>query len=397
MNNQTQLLLKETESIKNELIAFRRHLHKNPEVGTNVPNSINFIKNELTKIGYNPKVIANAGVLVEIGKRINDKVYLIHADFDGLKIQEETNLEFKSTNGNMHACGHDMNAAMLFGAAKLLMKYKDKINGLVKILFQSGEENFIGAKTMIENKVLENPKVSAGMTCHLFSRGKSGIIVYNRNQTPMSGCVFFRIDVKGISCHGALPEYGVDPINIAAHIHLALQTITSREIKSSEAVTLTIGKFIAGNSSNAIPDSALMEGSIRAHKEEILDKIIKRIGEISTNIAKSFNGDATLTITSRCKVLKNNNELFDNHTLKNIKELFGDKVLYQTNEFSTGADDFAEYSDLIPINYIMIGGGSKEENPAYGNPMHNSKLILNEDVLTEGAALFVYNAIEFTK
>ena len=302
MNNQTQLLLKEVESIKNELIAFRRHLHKNPEVGTNVPNSINFIKNELTKIGYNPKVIANAGVLVEIGKRINDKVYLIHADFDGLKIQEETNLEFKSTNGNMHACGHDMNAAMLFGAAKLLMKYKDKINGLVKILFQSGEENFIGAKTMIENKVLENPKVSAGMTCHLFSRGKSGIIVYNRNQTPMSGCVFFRIDVKGISCHGALPEYGVDPINIAAHIHLALQTITSREIKSSEAVTLTIGKFIAGNSSNAIPDSALMEGSIRAHKEEILDKIIKRIGEISTNIAKSFNGDATLTITSRCKV-----------------------------------------------------------------------------------------------
>ena len=91
MNNQTQLLLKEVESIKNELIAFRRHLHKNPEVGTNVPNSINFIKNELTKIGYNPKVIANAGVLVEIGKRINDKVYLIHADFDGLKIQEDTN------------------------------------------------------------------------------------------------------------------------------------------------------------------------------------------------------------------------------------------------------------------------------------------------------------------
>ena len=321
-----ELLLQEAQGHEQELVEKRHYLHRHAELGFDLKETVAFVKAELTAMGYEPKDCGKAGVVVTAGGKKPGKVFLIRSDMDALPMHEESGVDFASETENMHACGHDMHATMMLGAAKLLKAHEDEIEGTVKLMFQPAEEISAGSHDMIQAGVLENPHVDAALMIHVMAGMpfEPGSVIVSEKGVSAPAADYFEIKVKGVGCHGSMPNTGVDPINIAAHIHLALQTITSREIKSSEAVTLTIGKFIAGNSSNAIPDSALMEGSIRAHKEEILDKIIKRIGEISTNIAKSFNGDATLTITSRCKVLKNNNELSEVLYISNkqIQEIF---------------------------------------------------------------------------
>lgn len=391
MNN----FLEQANKIKDELVQIRRDLHNHPEVGEDLPRTTAFVMSKLKEYGYEPTEICPSGIVALAGGKKPGKTFLLRADMDALPIKEETNYEFKATNGNMHACGHDFHTTMLLGAAKLLKEHEDEINGTIKLVFQPDEEGFTGAKKMLKAGVLENPKVDAAMAMHVHSGTPSNVVLYGLG-TSIAGCIRFRITVNGTGCHGAMPETGVDPINIAAHIYLSLQEIISREISATESAVVTVGKFAGGVAPNAIPGQVIMEGTIRSLSRDIGDFIFKRMDEIVTATAKLFRGSAHLEELSSVPPLKNDIGLA-NELGSYVKELIGEQAVISFEGGGMGSEDFASYSYEVPSVYFMLGAGTKDENPLYGFPMHHPQVVFNEDIMVTGAAMHAYCSITWLK
>ena len=388
-------ILESATAMKEELIKIRREIHQNPEVGDRLPKTTEYVMNKLKEFGYEPKEICESGIVGLVGKEGAGKTFLLRADMDALPVEEQTNYPFKSTNGNMHACGHDLHTTMLLGAAKLLKQYESELDGTVKLVFQPNEEGFKGAKLMLESGVLENPKVDVAMALHVHSGTPTNTVMYGLG-TTIAGCTIFRITVKGVGCHGAMPETGVDPINIAAHIYLSMQEIISREISAMKSAVITLGKFQSGNTHNVIPDEAVLEGTIRYLSVDIGDFIYKRLEEIVVSTAKLFSGEGIIEIVSSVPPLKNDITLANNLS-SYVKEIVGEKSVFSFEGGGMGSEDFASYGYKVPSVYYLLGAGSKEEDPHYGFPMHHPEVTFNEDILPTGAALHAYNAMMWLK
>ncbi len=388
-------IIESAKKIKDEMITIRRHIHENPEVGGHLPQTTEFVMDTLKKYGYEPTQICDSGIVATIGGKKPGKTFLLRADMDALPVKEQTNCTFQSTNGNMHACGHDMHTTMLLGAAKLLRQYEDEIEGTIKIVFQPNEEGFKGAKEMIKAGVLENPKVDAAMALHVHSGTPSNVVLYGLG-TSIAGCTIFRIVVNGTGCHGAMPETGVDPINIAAHIYLSIQEIIAREISAAESAVVTMGKFAGGETHNVIPDKVVMEGTIRYLSKDIGDFVFKRMEEIVVSTAKMFRGEATMEEVASVPPLANDTDVA-NEIGGYVKEIVGDKAVISFEKGGMGSEDFASYTREVPCVYFLLGAGVKEENPQYGYPMHHPCVAFNEDILPTGAAMHAYGAIMWLK
>ena len=387
--------IEQAKLIKEDMIVYRRTIHSNPEVGAKLPKTKTYVMDKLRKLGYDPKEICESGIVATIKGDKPGKTFLLRADMDALPMKEDAECDFKSTNGCMHSCGHDMHTAMLLGAAKLLKQNQDQIEGTIKLVFQPDEEGFTGAKKMIQAGVLENPKVDAAMAMHVHSGTPSNIILCGLG-TSIAGCNRFRIVVKGSGCHGAMPETGVDPINIAAHIYLSLQEIISREISATKPAVVTIGKFVGGDAPNIIPEEVIMEGTIRSLDKEVGEFIFNRINDIVISTAKMFRGKAELIELSSVPPLINDNNLA--HEITNyMKDLVGEQSVILFESGGMGSEDFASYSYEVPSLYVMLGAGSKQENTLFGQPMHNEKVVFNEDILPTGAAIYAYSAIMWLK
>ena len=387
--------LEQAQLIKEELIEYRRTIHAHPEVGPVLPHTKAYVMAQLEKMGYAPKEICESGIVATIEGSKPGKTFLLRADMDALPMTEGTSCDFKSTNGCMHSCGHDMHTTMLLGAAKLLKQNQDQLEGTVKLVFQPDEEGFTGAKTMLKAGVLENPKVDAAMAMHVNSGTPSNIILCGTG-TSIAGCNRFRIVVKGTGCHGAMPETGVDPINIGVHIYLSLQEIIAREISGTQAAVVTIGKFAGGDAPNIIPGEVIMEGTIRSLDKEVGEFIFNRMNEIVVSTAKLFRGEAELIELSSVPPLTNDKALA-NEAVSYIKELIGEKAVITFEGGGMGSEDFASYSYEVPSVYLLLGAGSKAENPLFGEPMHNQKVVFNEDILPTGAAVYAYTAMMWLK
>ncbi|KEI10159.1 peptidase M20 [Clostridium novyi B str. ATCC 27606] len=388
-------IINQAKLIKDDLINYRRTIHSNPEVGPNLPKTKAYVMNKLKEFGYNPKEICESGIVATIEGNKTGKTFLLRADMDGLPMVEATECDFKSTNGCMHSCGHDMHTAMLLGAARLLKENQDKIEGTIKLVFQPDEEGFTGAKKMLEADVLENPKVDAAMAMHVHSGTPSNTVLCGLG-TTIAGCIRFRIVVKGTGCHGAMPELGVDPINIASHIYISLQEIISREISALQSAVVTIGKFVAGETGNIIPGEVIMEGTIRSLNKEVGEFIFNRMNDIVVSTAKMFRGEAELIKLPSVPPLVNDINLSKEAT-SYVKDLLGEKSVILFEKAGMGSEDFAFYSEKIPSVYFMLGAGTKQENSLYGEPMHNEKVIFNEDILVTGTAIHTYCAISWLK
>lgn len=388
-------IMNQAKLIKDELISYRRTIHSNPEVGSELPKTKAYVIDKLKEFGYEPEEICESGIVATIKGNKEGKVFLLRADMDALPMKEVTECDFKSNNGSMHSCGHDMHTSMLLGAAKLLKQNQDKIEGTVKLVFQPDEEGFTGAKKMIQSGVLENPKVDAAMAMHVHSGTPSNVVLCGLG-TSIAGCNRFRIVVRGSGCHGAMPELGVDPINIAAHIYISLQEIIAREISATQPAVLTIGKFVAGEAANIIPGEVVMEGTIRSLNKEIGEFIFSRVNDIVISTAKMFRGEAELIELSSVPQLTNNTDLA-NEVTSYLKDLLGEKSVVLFEGGGMGSEDFASYSYKVPSVYLMLGAGTKQENPLYGEAMHNEKVVFNEDILVTGAAMHTYAAIMWLK
>ena len=386
-------IYQQAKVLQPELVEIRREIHRNAEVGTQLQYTKALVKEKLIAYGYEPRDIANSSVVATISGELPGKTMLLRADMDGLAIQEETALDFKCINGAMHGCGHDMHTTMLLGAAKLLKKHQNLIHGNVKLLFQEDEEGFTGAKAVIEDGVLENPKVDAAMALHVNSGTPSNMVLCGLGHF-MAGCTLFRIEVSGVGCHGAMPENGIDPINIAAHIYLSLQEIAAREVAAQDPCVLTIGKFAGGQTPNIIPEKAVLEGTIRYKNKETGDRIFERIQEISNLCAQSFRGKAAVTEIASAPPLINNDEMI-HEFCDDIKQFIAPQQVMLLPQGGMGSEDFASFSYRVPVAYLLLGAGTSQENEAYGKPMHNQCVVFNEDVLCLGSSILTICAMNW--
>ena len=376
-------ILEEIKNMSQELIDKRRYLHMNAETGFDQVKTLKFVETELINMGYEPICCGKAGLVAIAGGKKKGKVFLIRGDMDALPIKEETGLDFASNNGCMHACGHDMHTSMMLGAAKILKKYEDEINGTIKLMFQSAEEIFEGSHDMIENGILENPKVDVALMIHVMANTpfKAGTAIVSSPGVSAPAADYFEIKIQGSGCHGSMPNTGVDPINVAAHVLLALQEINARELSVTEKAVLTIGTFNSGNIANVIPDTAVMGGTIRTYNEETRNFIKARIKEISESVAKTFRAKAEVVFGSGCPTLVNDKELSE-CTFKYTKELLGKEMVFTVEELnsmseagqsskSAGSEDFAYISQEVPSIMIALAAGQPQKGYSY--PRTSSK------------------------
>lgn len=384
-------LLEQANAMADELIAIRRHLHQNAEPGFALTKTKEFVKTKLIELGYTPVECGKCGLYADIGS--GDSTFLLRADMDALPMKEESGVDFACETGAMHACGHDMHTTMLLGAAKLLKDNEDSLHGRVRLMFQPSEETFEGAKDMIEAGVLENPRPDAALMLHVVAGMPipTGMVMYAPGKSSAAAADYFTIEVTGRGCHGSMPHQGVDAINAAAHILIALQELTARELAVEDEAILTIGSFHAGDAPNAIAGSATMKGTLRTYDEKVRAMLKDRISEMAPAIASAFRAEAMVIYTSCCPTLVNDPALGE-FVEKNVRELLGADHFMQVGRGS-GSEDFAYVSHEVPSVMLSVGAGNPESGYAY--PQHHPQASFDESILPIGAALLAYNAIKW--
>ena len=393
-------IMQEAKSIQEEILAHRRWLHAHAETGFDLTETKPYVRNALEEMGYSVQECGRAGLLTSIGKP-GGNVFLLRADMDALPIQEETDVEFAGKNGKMHACGHDMHTAMLLGAAKLLKHHEAELSGMVKLMFQPAEEIFEGSKDMIENGVLENPKPDAAMMIHVMAGIPipAGTVIVSSPGVGAPAADYFTIRVQGKGCHGSAPQNGIDPLTAAAHILIALQEIQARELSASDESVLTIGTFHGGEVGNVIPDSAVMSGTIRTFDEDTRNYLKERMTEIAQGIAATFRATAEVSFGSGCPTLINEKGLSERVT-EILQDLLGSQNVFTTAQLSGGkpsrgggSEDFAYVSHRVPSLMLALAAG--EPSKGYAFSQHHPKVKFDESVLSTGAAVFTFTAMEY--
>lgn len=401
----TNNILQEAAAYQEQLVQTRRYLHSHPETGFDLKNTTEYVRKELIAMGYEPVMCGKSGIIALAGKKKSGKVFLIRGDMDALPIKEESDVPFSSDNGKMHACGHDMHTTMMLGAARLLKSHEYEIEGTVKLMFQPAEEIFEGSDDMINAGVLNSPDVDAAMMIHVMAGLPipAGTVISCDGGVSAPAADYFYIDIQGKGCHGSMPNNGVDPITIAAHIITGLSEINSRELGLSDDAVITIGTINAGNAANVIPDTAHISGTIRTYDEETRSYIKQRVSDIASNIASAYRGSASVTYGSGCPCLLNNPDLAT-CSAKYLNELLGPSRTFTAAQLnamsgggkaskSTGSEDFAYVSQKVPSIMFALAAGTPQDGYCY--PQHHPKVKFDEAILSEGSAVYAYTAMRW--
>ena len=384
----TNELAKEAVALQSQLVAWRRALHQMPETGTQLPRTVAFIEKTLGELGIPCKVHRDISC-VEATIGHGSKCFLLRSDMDALPVREEADVSFQSTNGCMHGCGHDMHAAILLGAARLLKNHEAELKGTVKLLFQSGEEVFQGAKAAVEAGVLENPRVDAAFAMHVIAMIPAGVVMTGKE--AMASVDGFRITLTGRGGHGSMPELCVDPINAAVQVYLALQSLIAREVSGTEEAVLTIGQLSAGEVANVIPERAVLQGTLRTFKKEVRERLVARIREVSAAVGAAYRCECGYEVLSACPSVITD-DCVTARAEQSIRTLFPQMQVLR-GAHGMGSEDFAQITDRVPGAYFMLGAGPEDPTARLGQ--HNPRIIFNEDVLSAGAAIYAKTAMDW--
>lgn len=371
-------------------IAIRRQIHKNPELGFELPKTIALVEKELISMGYEPVRCGKAGITVTAGKP--GRTFLLRADMDALPMKEETGLEFASGNDCMHACGHDIHTSALLVAARILKEREEELQGTVKLMFQPCEEGVAGALDMVRAGVLENPRADAAMALHVV-HGKAGTVGYSWTTACASSDVF-AITVKGKGGHGAAPHNCVDPINTAVHIHTALQAVNSREVHPDEMLVLSICEIHGGTASNIFPETVVMKGTIRTMNPEVRSFAKERLVQIAKQTAAVFRAEAAVEFLHEGVPPMRNDTILLQDTREYIDRILGEGTCYELPRM-TGSEDFSVISQLVPSVLYWVGTGSEDEGYPYG--VHDPRVTFDEGSLHKMAAIYAGTAMEWLR
>lgn len=376
----------EVDKLLNHIIDLRRYFHQHPETSKNEYNTASKIEEELKNIGLTPIRVGETGVYAEILGKNTGKILALRADIDALPIKEETNLEFKSVNdGVMHACGHDIHTASLLGAARILYNNKDKINGSIKLIFQQAEEIGYGAKVFIENGYLNNVDCVYGL--HIASNLKCGTIACVKGANNAS-VDWFKIKIKGKSSHISTPEGGIDALHAISKIVVAIKALAN-----DDKLLIGIGKLDAGLTYNIIAEDAYLEGTIRAFDQKVREITKKEIQDIAESIAEEFNAKVEVLFKDYTSPLINSDE--PTQLAQDIAEsLFGKENVIASRKPSLSGDDFAELIIQSQGCYSYVGTYNDDVKETK-LPHHNSKLIIDEHVLSVSTMMYAAFALKY--
>ena len=388
----------EAEQLRDAIIANRHYLHQIPELGLDLPQTAAYVEEKLREMGYEPQRVGACGITATLDK--GGKCFLLRADMDALPVEEATDEPFKSTNGRMHACGHDCHAAMLLGAAQLLKNHEAELEGTVKLMFQPGEETMEGGKMMVDAGILENPTVDAALAAHIFTSMALpvGAVTMMGADAKMAAVDWFTINITGRGCHGAMPNTGVDPLNVMSHIHIALQALNARELDPMDNLVLTIGQMHGGQTSNVIPNDAMMSGTIRTRKNETRAMVKERMEAIVSSIATAFGAEAKVEWGCGCPVLSQDKGLYAE--VKGYLKALDGATLVDLGDLGTsfggmGSEDFSQVANKVPSVFLAIPAGNPAEGFIY--PQHHPKARFLDQALPSGAAAYAHVAMEWLK
>lgn len=387
---------KDAINMLDELIKIRRSLHKIPEVGFNEFETSKFIqrflKEELS-IPFKSGLAGGTGIVATLKGAYPGPTIAIRADMDALPIEEQTGLSFSSRNkGFMHACGHDGHMAIVLGTAKLLKRCKSELKGNVKLIFQPAEELSLGAKRMIDDGALENPKVDAILGFHIWPElGKNKIGI--KDGVIMASGDKFDIEIIGIGSHGAKPYKGIDPVVVGAEVISAIQTIVSREVDLlRNTAVVSVGTIEGGTAFNIIPEKVNISGTIRSTDEETQYKVSQSIKRMIEGISKAHNAKFSYTNTNLFPITVND-EYIAKTAYKELKGSMGDGKVEWLKYPGIASEDFSQYLSLIPGMYFFIGAKENNEHTDLHSPNYN----FDENILAlgvEALSTLIYKFLE---
>ena len=387
----TKEYLEKAIIIKDELISHRRKIHINPELSFEEYETSAYIRQVLDKLGIENESLAGTGVVAHLGQ--GTKCVALRADIDALPIYEETELSFSSKRpGVMHACGHDLHTAILLGTAKLLKEMEQELKGVVKLLFQPGEEKLPGGATMlISDGCLMSPKPQAVFGQHIDPILPAGKIALSPGFIMASADELYW-SIKGKGGHAAQPHLSNDAIITASQIVLSMQTLVTKYRDPLLPAVLSITSIQGGSATNIFPEEVRLMGTLRAFNNELREALHQRILEVSNSISELYGCTCEIIIVKGYPALKNNDDTTS--FIKSIgKKLIGEKNIHFW-EPKMWAEDFAYYAQEVPSTFWFLG-----TNAALGNinahGLHNPKLNPDENAMTFGVAMMLAAAVEF--
>ncbi|MEY4452142.1 MAG: hypothetical protein RLZZ380_1263 [Actinomycetota bacterium] len=391
-----QELTAQAGALSEELRNIRRELHQNPEFGLDLPKTLDRVLSEVSDLGdvFLGSGITAAAVLIR-GEKPGPTV-LLRADMDALAVIEDTGLEYASTNGYMHACGHDLHIAMGIGAAKLLHQHRSELNGDVVVWFQPGEEGLAGADRMLEQEMhlVSGSKPVAAYGVHVFSVYPKGM--FGARPGPlMAAAGGFIATFKGSGGHGSMPWLSRDPISPMAQSIATLQTAINKRLDVFDDVVVNVGWVKAGDdhTENVIPEIASFGATVRTFSENHSELIRAVVGDVLEGNAKAFGVEVAIEWLPASKVLMNDADSVL-RSRKVIAELFGEGRYLDMPNPIPGGEDFASVLDEIPGAFIFMGAAPDGVDPRTAPSNHSNKAVFDDDVLPLGAAFLAAMAID---
>ena len=400
----------QVSKVKDSVVTWRRHLHQYPELSNRETNTAAYIVEKLKGLGLEIKTgVAKTGVVAVLRGGKPGPVVALRADMDGLPVQERVNIPYASKQtaeyngqqvGIMHACGHDTHVAILLGTAHALSAMKKDVPGTVVFIFQPAEEGAPegeegGAKLMVKEGVLDNPKVDAIFGLHINSATETGTIKY-KSGGMMASADAFTLKVKGRQAHGAYPWQGVDPIVVSAQIILGLQTIVSRQSELPKApVIITVGAIHSGVRFNIIPEEAEMIGTIRTLDAKMRLDVLEKIRRTVTNIAQSAGAEAEINFDNKTLVTYNPPALMK-QMIPSLEKAAGASHVSEM-DWVTGAEDFSFFGEKVPAIFFYLGGMPKGNDPAKAPSHHTPDFVVSDADLDVGVRAFCNMVFDYSK
>ncbi len=373
-----------SENVFDYVVAFRRDLHMHPEPSLQEFETTKKVAAELDQMGISYRLMNPTGLIAEIkGEKPGTGCVAIRGDMDCLTIQEKTNVPFKSTvDGLMHACGHDSHTAMLLGAAKVLQGLKSEFAGTVRFLFQPAEEVAQGAKLFVQQGALEGVDYCFGQ--HVMAQYPAGQIFGAAGPTHAE-CDKFTIKIKGHTCHGAMPEQGIDATVCAAAMIMNLQTLVSREFNPMDPLVVTVGQVHSGSRFNIVSGEAWMDGTVRCFNRDIAHAIPGVMERVVKETAATFRCTAELVYEQFTDVLFNDDDAMAIGKTA-AEKVAPDHVMHKLSPIN-GSEDFAEYTAHAKSGFFMLGCGGDY-------PQHSDYFYIDEESFKTGVALYVQVALD---
>ena len=396
-------------ALEAKVIAWRRDFHAHPELGNEEVRTSAIVAEHLKKLGLdNVRTgVAKTGVVATLTGGKPGPCIALRADMDGLPVTEQTDVPFKSTRrtqwdgaevGTMHACGHDCHTAMLMGVAELFAGMREDVCGTIKFIFQPAEEglpNYAngGAKMMIEEHALENPRPDAIFGIHVISHLNAGKVGYRPGPLMASTDNFF-IKIKGRQTHGAMPWLGADPIVASAQVVLGMQTLVSRQLDIMEnPAVVTFGAINGGNRENIIPDEVTLRGTFRTFDETQREHIRTRIEETAVNIACACQTTAEVRTHKGYPVTVNDPKLAL-WSLPTLSRVAGDNNVVHVPR-TGGGEDFSYYQKEIPGVFYFIGITPEGQDPAKAPSNHSPHFYVDEKGLLLGMRVVAHLVMDY--